>query len=219
MVSPAQFIPMAEETGLIVPIGEWVIHTALEQIKHWDAEGLRVPRVAVNISARQFRQKNLLDIISQSLSLHGRAASVLEIELTESMVMHDPERTIQILRQMKEMGLHISLDDFGTGYSSLSYLRRFPIDVLKVDQSFVRDVTTNQDDAAIAASIIALAHSLNLTTVAEGVETAGQMEYLTRQKCDVMQGYFFSKPLPASSFAAMLRSGQCLELTTEMNFL
>ncbi|MCX7176751.1 MAG: EAL domain-containing protein [Proteobacteria bacterium] len=211
VVPPAQFIPLAEESGLIEAIGEWVIDTACRQVKLWQDEGLRVPRVAVNISARQFRQKNLLNTVERSLRLHGQAASVLEIELTESMVMHDPDRTIQILRQMKEMGLHISLDDFGTGYSSLSYLRRFPIDVLKVDQSFVRDVTTNQDDAAIAASIIALAHSLNLVTVAEGVETAGQMEYLTRQKCDVMQGYFFSKPLPAASFSMMLRSGQSIE--------
>ncbi|MFA6311492.1 MAG: EAL domain-containing protein [Sterolibacterium sp.] len=210
MVSPIQFIPLAEESGLIVPIGEWVIDTACRQVRLWRDEGTPVPRVAVNISARQFRQKNLLSSIERSLSAHGLDASVLEIELTESMVMHDPDRTIQILREMREMGLHISLDDFGTGYSSLSYLRRFPIDVLKVDQSFVRDVTTNPDDAAIAASIIALAHGLNLTTVAEGVETAGQMEYLVRQKCDVMQGFFFSKPLPAARFAMMLKSGQNL---------
>jgi len=216
MVSPAQFIPLAEETGLIVPIGEWVIATACAQVRQWHDEGLPVPRVAINISARQFRQKNLLEVIEQALHRHGQSASVLEIELTESMVMHDPERTIQVLRHMKELGLHISLDDFGTGYSSLSYLRRFPIDVLKVDQSFVRDVTSNQDDAAIASSIIALAHSLSLTTVAEGVETAGQMEYLTRQKCDVMQGYFFSKPLPAASFSTMLRSGQSLDINTTL---
>jgi len=213
MVSPAQFIPLAEETGLIVPIGEWVIATACAQIRRWHDAGLPVPRVAINISARQFRQKDLLDVIERNLALHGQAAARLEIELTESMVMHDPDRTIQILRQMKELGLNISLDDFGTGYSSLSYLRRFPIDVLKVDQSFVRDVTTSPDDAAIASSIIALAHSLNLTTVAEGVETAGQLEYLTRQKCDVMQGYFFSKPLAAAGFSALLNSGQCLEMT------
>lgn len=210
MVSPAQFIPLAEESGLIVPIGEWVIDTACSQVKFWRGEGTMVPRVAVNISARQFRQKNLLSVIEQSLQRHGLDASVLEIELTESMVMHDPDRTIQILRDMREMGLHISLDDFGTGYSSLGYLRRFPIDVLKVDQSFVRDVTSNPDDAAIAASIIALAHGLNLTTVAEGVETPGQMEYLMRHKCDVVQGYFFSKPLPAARFLMLLKSGQSL---------
>ena len=212
MVSPAQFIPLAEETGLIVPMGEWVIDTACNQVRLWHEAGLKMPRVAVNISARQFRQKDLLKVVEQSLRLHRQEASVLEIELTESMVMHDPDRTILLLRKMKEMGLHISLDDFGTGYSSLSYLRRFPIDVLKVDQSFVRDVTTSPDDAAIAASIIALAHSLNLTTVAEGVETAGQLEYLTRQKCDVMQGYFFSKPLTAASFSMLLQSGQSLEI-------
>ena len=210
MVPPAQFIPLAEETGMIVPIGEWVLDTVCAQLKTGFGMGLKLPRVAVNISARQFRQKNLLAFVEQCLRNHGVDAASMEIELTESMVMLDPERTIQVLRNMKEMGLRISLDDFGTGYSSLSYLRRFPIDVLKVDQSFVRDVTSNKDDAAIASSIIALAHSLNLSTVAEGVETIDQLDYLALQKCDVMQGYFFSKPVPAACFSRMLQSGQSL---------
>ena len=207
LVSPAQFIPLAEETGLVVPIGEWVIDAACAQLAAWQADGLRPPRVAVNLSARQFRQKNLARIVDQSLRLHQIGPRQFELEMTESMVMQDPEQTIQILRQLKELGVSLSLDDFGTGYSSLSHLRRFPIDVLKVDQSFVRDVTTNADDAAIAASIIALAHSLQLSVVAEGVETQAQLHYLKRQRCDVMQGYYFARPMPAHEFSALLAGG------------
>ncbi|MDO8932878.1 MAG: EAL domain-containing protein, partial [Rhodocyclaceae bacterium] len=210
MVSPAQFIPLAEETGLIVPIGEWVLDTACAQIKSWLTAGLPPVGVAVNLSARQFRQKNLVQIVEQSLRIQGVDSSHLELEMTESMVMQDPEQTIRLLRQLKELGLRISLDDFGTGYSSLSHLRRFPIDVLKVDQSFVRDVTTSNDDAAIAASIIALAHSLQLAVIAEGVETPAQLQYLRRQRCDMMQGYYFAKPVPADECAAMRAAGKRL---------
>ncbi len=210
MVSPAQFIPLAEETGLIVPIGEWVLDTACGQMAAWIAAGLPPVRVAVNLSARQFHQKELAQIVAQSLRIHQIDAAALELELTESLVMQDPEQTVRILRHLKEIGLSISLDDFGTGYSSLSHLRRFPIDVLKVDQSFVRDVTTSADDAAIAASIIALAHSLQLAVVAEGVETQAQLHYLKRQRCDVIQGYYFAKPMPAAEFAAFLTAGRRL---------
>jgi len=204
MVSPIQFIPLAEETGLIVPIGEWVLDAASAQIKAWQDAGLPPISVAVNLSARQFRQKNLVQIVERGLRRHNFAATHLELEMTESMVMQDPDQTILILRQLKELGVFLSLDDFGTGYSSLSHLRRFPIDVLKVDQSFVRDVTTNKDDAAIAASIIALAHSLQLSVIAEGVETQPQLHYLAEQRCDVIQGYYFSRPIPSADFAALL---------------
>ena len=210
LVPPVQFIPLAEETGLIVPIGEWVIDTACAQIAAWQADGLRPPRVAVNLSARQFHQQNLTRIVDQSLRLHRIGPGQLELEMTESMVMQDPEGTILVLRQLKDLGVSLSLDDFGTGYSSLSHLRRFPIDVLKVDQSFVRDVTNNSDDAAIAASIIALAHSLQLAVVAEGVETQAQLHYLKRQQCDIIQGYYFGKPVPAHEFSALLASGRRL---------
>ncbi len=210
LVSPAQFIPLAEETGLIVPIGEWVLDTACAQIRAWQDAGLPPLGVAVNLSARQFRQNNLVQIIDQCLRRHQVDSAHLELEMTESMVMQDPDQTILILRQLKELGASISLDDFGTGYSSLSHLRRFPIDVLKVDQSFVRDVTTNKDDAAIAASIIALAHSLQLSVIAEGVETQAQLHYLDGQRCDVVQGYYFSRPVPAEEFAAMLAADKQL---------
>jgi diguanylate cyclase (GGDEF)-like protein/PAS domain S-box-containing protein len=211
MVSPAQFIPLAEETGLIVPIGEWVLDTACAQARKWIWMERGLSSVAINLSPRQFRQKNLLAAVERSLSAHGLDAVSVEIELTESMVMQDPENTLRILRLMKEMGLRISLDDFGTGYSSLSHLRRFPIDVLKVDQSFVRDVTTDVDAAAIAASIIALARNLKLGVIAEGVETRAQLDFLLEQKCDAFQGYYFSKPLPAEEFTSILANGKCLE--------
>ena len=205
LVAPGQFIALAEETGLIGAIGEWVLNNSCAQIMSWRRQGLQAPRIAINISARQFRQANLYRQIEQSLANHGLQASCLEVELTESMVMQDPERTIAILREMREAGLHLSLDDFGTGYSSLSYLRRFPLDVLKVDQSFVREVTANEEAAAIAGAIITLAHSLNLGVVAEGVETAAQLDFLIAQGCDIVQGYYFSKPLPPDEFAAFLQ--------------
>lgn len=204
MVSPAQFIPAAEDTGLIVPIGEWVIETACSSIRALRDGGSGVPRIAVNLSARQFHQPNLLKVIEHALRVNELASSCLEMEVTESMVMRDPAKTIDTLGRMRDMGLSISLDDFGTGYSSLNHLRRFPIDVLKVDQSFIRDVVTNADDAAIIAAIIALAHSLDLKVVAEGVETAEQLQYLLRQHCDCIQGYYFSKPLALPDFQAFL---------------
>ena len=208
LVAPGHFIALAEETGLIGAIGEWVLNSTCIQIAQWLRQGLPVPRIAVNISARQFRQPDLFTIIEQSLGRQGLDASRLEVELTESMVMQDPDRTIALLTQMREAGLHLSLDDFGTGYSSLSYLRRFPLDVLKVDQSFVREVTSNEEAAAIAGAIITLAHSLNLGVVAEGVETAEQLDFLIAQRCDVIQGFYFSRPLPAAEFASFLQRNQ-----------
>ena len=210
MISPVQFIPLAEETGLIVPIGEWVLNAACAQTAQWLDAGLATINVGVNLSARQFRQKNLVEIVERSLESNRLSSLHLELELTESMVMHDPENTIRILNQLKELGLRLSLDDFGTGYSSLSYLRRFPIDVLKVDQSFIRDVTTNTDDACITGSIISLAHGLGLSVIAEGVETQAQLRYLKGQRCDVIQGYYFSRPVPAADFFALMRADKQL---------
>jgi EAL domain-containing protein (putative c-di-GMP-specific phosphodiesterase class I) len=210
LVSPAMFVPLAEETGLIVPIGEWVLDAACTQTKAWLNAGFNNISIGVNLSARQFRQKNLLQIIEQSLRVNQLNSLHLELELTESMVMQDPEVTIHILNQLKQLGIRLSLDDFGTGYSSLSYLRRFPIDVLKVDQSFIRDVTTNADDACITSSIISLAHGLQLSVIAEGVETREQLRYLKQQKCDVMQGYYFSRPLPADQFFALMQADKRL---------
>jgi diguanylate cyclase (GGDEF)-like protein/PAS domain S-box-containing protein len=211
MVSPVEFIPLAEETGLIVVIGEWVIEAACAQMREWRDAGLPETSISINLSARQFLLHNLAQTVERHLSRRGVPAHQLDMELTESMVMQDPEAAILTLRQFKELGLRISLDDFGTGYSSLSHLRRFPIDVLKVDQSFVRDVTVDRDAAAIAASVIALGRSLQLKVIAEGVETREQLDYLREHNCDEIQGFYFSKPLPAADFAALVRSGRHLD--------
>jgi diguanylate cyclase (GGDEF)-like protein/PAS domain S-box-containing protein len=209
MVQPARFIQLAEEMGLIVPIGLWVVRTACCQSIAWQQIGLGQMRIAVNLSARQFYQQDLVDSIVQILGETGLAPHLLELELTESMMMNDVEQAVDILRSLKAIGVHLSIDDFGTGYSSLSYLKRFPIDLLKIDQSFVRDITVDPDDAAIVLSIISLAHSLRLTVIAEGVETEAQLAYLRRHGCDYMQGYYFSHPLPAEDCGELL--GRMLE--------
>lgn len=206
MVPPLNFIGIAEETGLIVPIGAWVIRTACMQNKAWELAGLGKLRVAVNLSARQFAQNDLVGMIAGVLEETGLDASCLEIELTESMIMTDVQQAIFTLQQLKELGVLISVDDFGTGYSSLSYLKRFPIDTLKIDQTFVRDINSDADDAAIVNAIISLAHNLRLSVIAEGVETEEQLEYLRRQGCDEMQGYYFSKPVPYDAFERLHRS-------------
>ncbi|MFA5242736.1 MAG: EAL domain-containing protein [Sulfuricella sp.] len=211
MVSPADFIPLAEETGLIVPIGEWVIETACRQLKAWQDEGLPDMVLSVNVSARQFQQENLSRVVEQALRQNEVEARCLDLEVTESAAMRNPDQTIAILRQLKEIGVKVSLDDFGTGYSSLNYLKRFPIDTLKIDRSFVHDITTDPDVAAIALSVISLAHSLKLGVIAEGVETEAQLSLLRRHRCDRMQGFFFSRPVPAGEFAAMQRAGRMLD--------
>lgn len=211
MVPPMRFIGLAEETGLIVPIGAWAIQEACRQCKKWHKEGLGHPRVAVNLSARQFTQQDLVDCVAAALNETGLAAEYLEIELTESLVMADVEHAIGILRELKALGVQLSIDDFGTGYSSLSYLKRFPIDVLKIDRSFVNDITIDPDDAAIVASIISLAHSLRLQVIAEGVETIEQLGYLRKHECDQIQGYFFSRPIPAEAMGRMLQDGRRLQ--------
>lgn len=207
MVSPLNFIGVAEDTGLIVPIGAWVIRTACLQNKAWEDAGLGKLRVAVNLSARQFAQKDLVAMIADVLRETGLDANCLELELTESLIMTDVQQAILTLQQLKELGVLLSVDDFGTGYSSLSYLKRFPIDTLKIDQAFVRDITSDADDAAIVNAIISLAHNLRLTVIAEGVETEEQLHYLRRQDCDEIQGYYFSRPVPCDAFEALLRSG------------
>ena len=209
LLGPLEFISLAEETGLIVPIGYWVLRTACLQNRQWQREGLRPIRVAVNLSARQFVRDNVAESVAAVLSEIGLAPSDLELELTESLVMRDVERGIGVLRALKQLGVRIAVDDFGTGYSSLAYLRRLPIDVLKIDRSFVSDIGSGDGDA-IVASVIALAHVLKLKVVAEGVETVEQLEYLRLNHCDEMQGYFFSKPVPAEAFADLLRSDRCV---------
>lgn len=211
MVSPAVFIPLAEETGLIGPIGAWVLREACRQNKAWQDEGLPQLRVAVNLSARQFWQRDIAGIVAQTLAVTGLESRFLELEITESMLMQDVIATISTMQQLKEIGISFSLDDFGTGYSSLSYLKRFPIETLKIDQSFVRDIPHDKDDSAIAAAIIAMASALGIKVIAEGVETPEQFAFLCTQNCTAMQGYYFSKPLPSDEFTLLLRQGKTLE--------
>ena len=210
MVSPGSFIPLAEETGLIVSIGAWVLHEACRQNRAWQDAGLPTISVAVNLSARQFRQGGLADKVRGVLNTTGLEPSLLELELTESMIMDDPTTAEQTLQELKGLGVSLSLDDFGTGYSSLNYLRRFPVDSLKIDQTFTRDITTDASGASVVSSIIDIAHNLGLTAIAEGVETREELDFLVADKCDAMQGYLFSKPLPADGFAELLREGRCL---------
>jgi EAL domain-containing protein (putative c-di-GMP-specific phosphodiesterase class I) len=210
MVPPARFIGLAEETGLIVTMGSWVMRTACAQNKAWQEAGLGHLPVAVNVSALQFGQADFVQSIATVLEQTALAPQYLEIEVTESLFMTEVDHAIGILRDLKALGVKLSIDDFGTGYSSLSYLKRFPIDVLKIDQSFVRDLTDHRDDAAIVVSIISLAHSLRLTVIAEGVETKEQGAYLQQHGCDQMQGYFFSRPVPAEELKQMLREGKSL---------
>ncbi|SEC45221.1 bifunctional diguanylate cyclase/phosphodiesterase [Paenibacillus sp. GP183] len=202
MISPAEFIPLAEETGLIIPIGEWVLRTACRQNKEWQGAGFSPIRVAVNLSVYQFKQDNIINKVAEILNETGLNPIYLELEITESIAMQNPERIIITLEELKKLGIQISIDDFGTGYSSLSYLRDFPINRLKIDRSFVMDITHGSGDAVIASSIIAMAKSLSLEVIAEGVENELQFEFLKDKGCNEMQGYFFSKPLPAESIQA-----------------
>lgn len=205
-VSPMQFIPLAEETGLIVPIGEWILATACEQNKRWQAAGLAPVRMAVNLSSVQFRQRDLYETVTSILRTTGLDPQWLELELTESLLMRDAESAITSLRRFKDLGLHLSIDDFGTGYSSLSYLKRFPIDALKIDQSFIREMTTSADDSALVTAIILMGRSLKLRVVAEGVETRSQLAFLRILQCDEIQGYLISRPVPADEMAGILSS-------------
>jgi diguanylate cyclase (GGDEF)-like protein/PAS domain S-box-containing protein len=204
-VPPNRFIPLAEEYGLVNSIGEWVLESVCAQMKVWHDQGLGDIKVAVNLAAGQFANDATVPYVESTLRKFGVAAEYLGLEITEGTVMGDPNKAVAALRRLKDIGVSISLDDFGTGYSSLSYLKRFPIDVLKIDKSFVDDVTTNTADAAIALSVISLAHNLNMRVIAEGVETREQVKFLTERGCDEMQGYYFSRPVNAEAFTALLR--------------
>ncbi len=205
-IPPAKFIPIAEECGLIGAIGAWVVREACRQARAWQLAGLPSLRVAVNLSASQFRQGNIVTIIRNALDAAGLEARFLEVELTESAVMSDPEESIAILETLSAMGVLVSVDDFGTGYSSMSYLRRFPIDKLKIDRGFINEVMSRSEDASIVRAIVSLAHSLNLKVVAEGVESTEQLEFLKTLGCDQSQGFHFSPALPAAQFEALVRT-------------
>jgi diguanylate cyclase len=220
LVPPDRFIPLAEESGLIVSIGEWVLREACRQVRAWQDLGLPAMRVAVNVSALQFRRLDLVETVQRALSDAGVDARYLEIELTETALMSNPEESVEILERLSRMGVIVSVDDFGTGYSSMSYLRRFPIDKLKIDRSFINHLMTSADDASIVRAIISLAHGLRLKVVAEGVETAEQVACLQKLGCDQFQGFYFSRPVTASAFEELLRNvadagGTCSENETD----
>lgn len=204
--SPAHFIPLAEKTGLIVPIGNWVIDEACRQLKSWQDSGLRGLQLSVNVSGRQFHSGDLPDQVAQSLAHHRIAPGMLELEVTESMLMENPEQTVAMLNALKRSGVKLSLDDFGTGYSSFAYLSRFPIDTLKIDQSFIQDIATKDEAAMISVSIIDLAHRMRLKVVAEGVENEPQLQYLMDRSCDAIQGYYVAKPMPAEAFPTFVQN-------------
>jgi predicted signal transduction protein with EAL and GGDEF domain len=211
-ISPAQFIPIAEETGLIMGIGDWVLRTACRQNRAWQEAGLRPIVVSVNTSARQFRQNDVARWVREILQETGLAPKDLELELTETIIADDTEHVVGAVNALKGLGVKLSIDDFGTGFSSLSYLRRFRFDTLKIDQSFIRNLTSEPDDAAIAMAVISLAHNLRMSAIAEGVETAEHARILRANGCEAMQGYYFSRPVPPEELAAMLRAGKRLEL-------
>ncbi|MCP3867344.1 MAG: EAL domain-containing protein [Gammaproteobacteria bacterium] len=210
MVSPADFIPLAEESGMIVPIGGWVLQQVCGQLAQWRAENLHPVPIAINVSAKQFLQGDLLSIVSDCIRVAGIHADQIELELTESILMYDTKLAVDILSKLKGIGVKTSLDDFGTGYSSLSYLKLFPLSTLKIDHSFVRDIETDADDAAIVKAILALSESLGLRVIAEGVESESQADFLSKHGCQEAQGYLFGRPVPVEAFTGILRCGSHL---------
>jgi len=204
MISPLRFIGLAEETGLIVPIGDWVLRTACAQAQAWRTAGLPPVSVSVNVSARQFEDKRLVERVADALHISGLPAGGLEVEVTESLIMRDLGGSVEKMRELEAMGVALSIDDFGTGYSSLSALKSFPISRLKIDKSFVADLADSPDDQAIAMAVISLGHKLDLRVIAEGVETAQQRDFLRANDCDEMQGYLFSRPVAAGEIARLL---------------
>ena len=205
LVPPLEFIPVAEETGLIIPIGEWVLNKACQQAKEWQNAGWPDLFMGVNLSARQFCQQNLHELVTQALERSGLAARRLILEVTETVAMKEADYTVQVLQSLHEMGVECALDDFGVGYSSLTYLKQFPVQFLKIDRSFVSEIETNPESAQIVQTILMLARSLKYKVVAEGVETDTQWNYLVDQDCDLMQGYLFSRPLPPAEMLLLLQ--------------
>jgi EAL domain-containing protein (putative c-di-GMP-specific phosphodiesterase class I) len=216
LVPPGEFISVLEDTGLIVPVGRWILAAACKQVAAWLASSIGPMAVSVNVVGRQFLEGNLERDVTEALANHRVPAELLELELTESSLMANTQGTIEMLQNLQDLGVHVSIDDFGTGYSSLAYLRRFPVDKLKIDIAFIRGITTNADDAAIVLAIIRMAHTLKLEVVAEGVETAAQLEYLRSHECDQIQGYYLSRPLPVPELETLLRERE-RSLTVKSN--
>lgn len=210
LIAPAEFIPLLERLNLIEPLGTWVLTEACAQAGRWQAAGLEPPVVAVNLSARQFQSGKLVEWVLQALSASAIAPDRLELELTESLLMRHVDDVVHTLEQLHSHGVRLSVDDFGTGYSSLAYLKQFPLDAVKIDRSFIRDITADPNDAAITRAIITMAHQLKLKVIAEGVETEGQLKLLVANQCDEIQGYYFSRPVPAGEMETMLREKRCL---------
>jgi EAL domain-containing protein (putative c-di-GMP-specific phosphodiesterase class I) len=210
LIPPSSFIPVAEECGLIGPLSEWVLREACRQNKAWQDEGLPPARVSVNLSARQFQHHDIAKVVTKVLEETGLEPQYLELELTESTIMRNAEEAVLMLNELHALGIGLAIDDFGTGYSSLSYLKRFPVDRLKIDRSFVSDIGVSGDDETITSAIIALAHSLKLQVIAEGVETSAQLDFLKERACDEMQGYYFSRPIPRDEIPGLLQGGTTL---------
>jgi len=215
MVSPLEFIPVLEETGMIWDVGEWAMQEACRINRKWQDEGLPPIRMAVNLSARQFQDGDIHDMVRRALETSQLDPQWLELELTEGIVLLNADAVIRTMKSLNEIGVSHALDDFGTGYSSLSYLQRLPVERIKIDRSFVSDITANPGDAAIARAVVGMAHSLNMTVIAEGVETEAQLGYLRGLGCEEIQGYFFSRPLAENDFAELLRSGRCINPAPE----
>ena len=211
---PGEFIALAEENGLIIPIGRWVLEQACQQAKAWLDAGYGNFTLAVNLSARQLQQPDLLQVVQQVLQSSGLPPQNLELEITENLLLNDTERNIALLHRLHDLGIRLALDDFGTGYSSLSYLKKFPFDLLKIDQSFVRGLPNNQEDAALVDTIITMGHKLGMQVIAEGVETREQREFLHHLGCDLVQGYLIAKPMPAAQAEKLLVLNKRLEEKT-----
>lgn len=210
LISPADFIPLAEDTGLIIPMGAFVMGTACRQVMAWSQDGFFQGRIAVNIAGPQMERGNIAETVKTILEETGMPASQLELEITESFIMGNAEEALLTVQSLKDLGVATSIDDFGTGYSSLSYLKRLPVDTLKIDQSFVRDLPDDPEDAAIARAVIALGRNLGYTVIAEGVETGEQRRFLMEEQCQMAQGYLFSRPMPPDEFETWLRNNQAL---------
>jgi len=208
LISPAQFIPIAEESSLITSIGEWVLDSSCASIQRWRSAGLLQGRIAVNVSGRQLKYSSIVDTVASMLQRYDLPSNALELEITESVAMDEDSGMVEVLHQLQALGIYLSIDDFGTGYSSLSYLKRLPVRGLKIDQSFIMDLHQDRDDAAITQAIISIARSLGLDLVAEGVELDEQRQFLVEQGCDCGQGYLFSRPVPADVFEGLLRAQQ-----------